>query len=265
MSQGNLHLKGVRVRRGGRFVLDIDNLEIPAGAFVGIVGTNGAGKTTLLKVCCGLLKPTAGAVMLAEAHLHLISSWRRTRLRRYIGYVPQQAEYNAELPFTLREVVAMGRASIRGMLRRLSRDDYKLVDEWTEKLGLGDQAGQTFASLSGGEQQKALIARAMVQQPSILMLDEPASNLDFNWKYELSRIVEELFGQTHTTVVMVSHETNLLPPSCRRVVLLHRGRVLADGDTDEVLSSAAMAQAYECNVRMVEIASRRYTAVEEEH
>ncbi len=263
MTEAILHLSGVKVKRGGRFVLDIDHLEIPAGTFVGIVGTNGAGKTTLLKVCCGLIRPTTGTVMLADAHLHTISSWQRTHLRRDIGYVPQQAEYNAELPFTVREVVAMGRVSTRGMLRRLSRDGYKLVDEWIERIGLGGQAMQTFASLSGGEQQKVLIARAMVQQPSILMLDEPGSNLDFNWKYELSRIVDKLFQQTRRTVLMVSHETNLLPPSCQRVVLLHRGRVLADGDTDEVLSSGEMAQAYECKVRMVEIAGRRYTAVEE--
>lgn len=264
MSEGILHLSGVKVRRGGRFVLDIDRLEISSGTFVGIVGTNGAGKTTLLKVCCGLLRPTAGVVMLAEERLHLISSWRRTHLRRDIGYIPQQAEYNAELPFTVREVVAMGRASIRGMFRRLNRDDYKLVDEWIEMLGLGDQAVQTFASLSGGEQQKVLIARAMVQQPSILMLDEPGSNLDFNWKYELSRIVEKLFQETHTTVLMVSHETNLLPSVCQRVVLLHRGKILGDGDADEVLKSEMLAQAYECKVQMVEIAGRRYTAVEQE-
>ncbi len=263
MTEGSLHLNGARVKRGGRFILDIDQLEIPAGTFVGIVGTNGAGKTTLLKVCCGLVRPTAGSVMLGDAHLHTISSWRRTHLRRYIGYIPQQAEYNAELPFTVREVVAMGRASIRGMLRRLNRHDYKLVDEWIERLGLGEQVVQTFASLSGGEQQKVIIARAMVQQPTILMLDEPGSSLDFNWKFELSRIVETLFQETHTTVVMVSHETNLLPPVCQRVVLLHRGRVLADGDADEVLNSEMLAQAYECKVRMVEIAGRRYTVVEE--
>ncbi len=263
MTDGSIHLRDIKVHRGGRLILDVERLDIPAGCFAGVIGTNGAGKTTLLRLCCGLIHPQRGVVMLSGTRLGSIGSWRGTNLRRYVGYVPQQAEYNADLPFTVREVVAMGRASARGLLRSLRRSDYDIVAQWLEKLGLDHRAGQTFASLSGGEQQKVLIARAMVQQPAILMLDEPGSNLDFNWKFELSRIVETVFGQTETTVVMVSHETGLLPPACRRIILLHDGKITADGTRDEVLNPDVLAQAYQCGIRTVDIAGRRYTAVEE--
>src|SRR4030042_615401 len=135
MTAGSLNLCGVRVRRSRRTILDVGSLEIPAGDFVGVVGANGAGKTTFLEVCTGLITPTEGCVTVDgqdPAHFH---PWRRCRLRQRIGYVPQSAEYNAELPFTLREVVAMGRTSVRPLLARLSDEDYATVDLWIERLG----------------------------------------------------------------------------------------------------------------------------------
>jgi iron complex transport system ATP-binding protein len=138
------------------------------------------------------------------------------------------------------------------------------VDQWLEKLGLGDRPSQIFSSLSGGEQQKALIARAMVQQPAILMLDEPGASLDFNWKYELSRIVEQVYVQTQVTVVMVSHEIHILPGVCRRVLLLDKGRIVADGAAEDVLSSRVLSDVYGCRVETVELIQRRYAAIRQE-
>jgi len=180
-------------------------------------------------------------------------------LRKQIGYIPQAAEYNAELPFTLRELVAMGRTSVRGLLKRLGKSDYDIVDGWIERLGLAQKSGQTFRSLSGGEQQKGLIARAMSQDPELLVLDEPCSNLDFNWKYQITELIEALHRQTGLTVLMVSHETSLLPSSCKRVALLHEGRLLADGDAETVLESDVVDRAYECRSESLKIAGRRYT------
>lgn len=254
-----MSLCGVEVRRRGRPILWVDALEIGAGDFVGIVGANGAGKTTLLKVCCGLIRPRCGEVRFDGVDLRSLSGWGKSGVRRRIGYVPQSAEYNAELPFTLREVVAMGRASVRGLLSRLERRDYQLVEEWIERLGLAGRGGQTFRSLSGGEQQKALIARAMVQEPEILMLDEPCSNLDFNWRYEITEIIDELYRGAGITIVMVSHETSLLPAGCGRVVLLDEGRVVADGGVEEVLGSEAFERAYGCRLEILHIGGRRYT------
>jgi len=259
VTAGSLDLSDVHVRRSGRTILQIERLEIPAGTFVGILGANGAGKSTLLKVCAGLIKPAGGVVRIDDCDLMTLGPWRKCHLRKRIGYIPQSAEYNAELPFTVREVVAMGRTSLRPLLTRLRRDDYEIIDRWIDRLGLSARREQTFRSLSGGEQQKVLIARAMSQDPEILMLDEPCANLDFNWKHQISEIVETLYLQSDVTVLMVSHETGVLPPACERIVLLAEGRLAADGPAAEVLAPASLQRAYDGAFETLVKGGRRYT------
>jgi iron complex transport system ATP-binding protein len=259
MTRGRLRLRGVEVHSRGRTILKVDDLEIPSASFAGIIGTNGAGKTTLLKVCCGLLKPERGTIELDDANLAELGAWNRSNLRKRIGYIPQAAEYNSELPFTLREVVCMGRISTKGLLTRLSKEDHAIVDRWIDRLGLSSLRNQTFRSLSGGEQQKALVARAMAQQPEILMLDEPCANLDFNWKYQITEIIEQLYHDVHMTILMVSHDTSVLPGACSRLVLLHEGNVLADGHIDDVLAAEALETAYQCRIEMRDVGGRKYT------
>jgi len=256
-----LNLSNVKVRRGRRIILDIKDLQVSSGQFIGIIGVNGAGKTTLLRVCCGLIKPDHGSVKFNNIDLTTISSWSKSNLRKCIGYIPQSTEYNAHLPFTLREVVAMGRISAKPLLTRLNKDDYDYIDYWIDKLGLTKQRNQTFRSLSGGEQQKVLIARAMSQEPAILMLDEPGANLDFNWKYQITSIIDQLYQRADITILMVSHETDLLPPSCNRVILLHEGKVLADGNADEVFASEMFERAYQCQFELINVGGRKYTLV----
>ena len=259
MIAGNLTISNVQVKRAGRIILDIENLQINAGDFTGIIGTNGAGKTTLLKICCGLIKTRRGLIKFDDRDFTHLSTWAKSNLRKHIGYIPQSVKYNPDLPFTLREVVAMGRTSTKPLLTRLNGDDYEIVDTWIDKLGLAEHRNQTFRTLSGGEQQKALIARAMAQNPRILMLDEPCSNLDLNWKYQITEIIEKLYEMTKITVLMVSHETSLLPACCHRAVLLHKGKLIADGSMDQVLESTAFERAYECRIETLNIGGRKYT------
>jgi len=258
MKNIRLYLHRTQLKRGGRLVLDIDDLDIPGGAFVGVIGVNGAGKSTFLKVCCGLLRPDRGTVQFGDCDLTKLSSWRKTNLRKRMGYIPQAAEYNADLPFTLREVVAMGRAGVKSLGARLTETDDEIIDFWIEKLGLMDRRNQTFRSLSGGEQQKSLIARAMAQEPALLMLDEPGANLDFHWKRQITDIIDRLHQHTGITVILVSHETNLLPASCRRIILLHEGKVLADDTAENVFASEALERAYQCRLETVEVERRKY-------
>jgi iron complex transport system ATP-binding protein len=258
MNDGSLILSEVRVLAPGRTILQIDRLEIPGGDFVGILGTNGAGKTTLLKVCMGLIRPDRGVVTLGGDDLTRLSGWRRCTLRRRIGYIPQAAEYNADLPFTVREVVAMGRTSVRPLLARLNEQDDEIIDRWIDALGLSERRTQTFRSLSGGEQQKVLIARAMAQDPRILMLDEPCASLDSRWRYQISEIVERLHRETRVTVLMVSHDTSVLPPACRRVLLLADGQLLGDGEADGVLTPEMLTRAYRGELATVRIGGRRH-------
>jgi ABC-type cobalamin/Fe3+-siderophores transport system ATPase subunit len=245
MMGGSLSLSGVRVRRSGRSILDIERLDIFSGGFVGVLGPNGAGKTTLLQVCTGLIRPGRGSVIVGGEDFSRLSAWHQSRLRKRIGYIPQATQYNADLPFTLREVVAMGRASVRPMLVPLNAEDRGIVDDWIGRVGLSDRRDQTFRSLSGGQQQKALIARAMAQEPDILLLDEPCANLDFIWRQRISEMIEELYRQTHVTVVMVSHETAVFPPACDRLLVLSQGRVVADGTPHDVLCAGMLQRTFE--------------------
>jgi iron complex transport system ATP-binding protein len=258
MTEGSLVLSEVQVRCPGRTILQIDRLEIPRGDFIGVIGTNGAGKTTLLKVCAGLIRPDAGSVMLDGSDLTRLGGWRKCVLRKHIGYIPQSAEYNADLPFTVREVVSMGRTSVRPLLARLNAQDRAIADRWIEALGLAARRDQTFRSLSGGEQQKVLIARAMAQDPRILMLDEPCASLDFRWRHQISEIVERLHRETGVTVLMVSHDTSVLPPTCRRVVLLADGCLLGDGDPDAILTPEMLGRAYRGDLVASMIGGRRH-------
>jgi ABC-type cobalamin/Fe3+-siderophores transport system ATPase subunit len=255
-----LHLSNIKVRRRGRIILDIDNLGISSGEFVGVIGPNGAGKTTFLKACCGLIKPNAGIVKFENIDWATIGCWTKSNLRKRIGYLPQSKEYNADLPFTLREVTIMGRASVKPLFSPLNEKDNSHADYWIERFGLLEQQNQTFRSLSGGEQQKVLIARAMVQNPVILLLDEPGSNLDFTSKYELRSLIDDLYERTGITVLMVSHEIDLLPASCKRVVLMHHGKVVIDGSAAEVLTGRVLGKAYQHSLKVVDIGGYKYTA-----
>ncbi len=228
MAEVELEARDLVIVRSGKEILHIDHLRIKPGQLVHLIGANGAGKTTLMQTFCGLLKPTRGKVWFNQVDLYGLNVWQRCRLRRRIGYIPQSAEYNTDLPFTVREVVAMGRASVQPLLRGLSGLDFEQVDEWIHRLGMTDHRDQTFRSLSGGEQQKALIARAMVQEPNLLLLDEPTSNLDFHWKQMITQLVHQLRDQMKLTVLMISHEISLLERHMERTILLDRGRILAD-------------------------------------
>lgn len=258
MKGTSLQISQLQVIAGKKKILDIKGLNIKAGEFVAITGTNGAGKTTLLKVFCELIKPNQGSVIFNDIDLHKTTSWKQSNLRKHIGYIPQAAEYNAELPFTVNEVVAMGPTARKPLLQRLNSKDQETINYWINQVGLSDRENQTFRSLSGGQQQKALIARAMATEPGILMLDEPCSNLDFNWKYQITEMIDKLYQTNKMTVLIVCHEINLLPQSCDRIILLHDGKVVADGDKEQVINSQAISDAYQCEIQIVRVGDRDY-------
>ena len=214
------------VRRGSHTILQIPQLSIEQSECVALIGPNGAGKTTLLKLCGGLIRPSRG-------HVQLGSRLNRTK----IGYIPQQAEYSAHLPFTVREVVAMGRNTPANLFRRLTKTDHEIADFWLSEMGLTDRQNQTFRSLSGGQQQKALIARAMTAEPKLLLLDEPGSNLDPGWKSQLKNILNQLYDKYRMTILLISHELNLIPACCRRLIFLDRGTIFTDGNRQQVLET----------------------------
>lgn len=167
-----------------------------------------------------------------------------TQLRRRVAYLAQLLAPGSEMPLTLREVVAIGRTGRAGWLRRLHRHDWQLVDHWIDHLGLGGVARQLYGVLSGGERRKALLAMAMVQQPELLLLDEPTANLDVFWREQIVRTLDELQRETSLTIVLVCHDLEAIPNCARHVLVLREGHPVAEGLTAEVLQGELITELY---------------------
>ncbi len=239
-----IRIEGLRVNLGGRRVLDVDRLCVAAGEVLAVLGPNGAGKSTLLRVCAGYQRPSAGQVSVLGERLDRLGGFGITRLRCRIGYVPQMLAVAGELPVTVREVVAIGRGGIRGLLRPLDRQDWSIVDDWIERMGLSRVAHQAYAQTSGGEQRKALLARAMVQRPELLLLDEPSAHLDVGAREQMVQTIDRLHHILNLGIVLVCHEVEVLPPACRRVLILNRGSIEAVGTPEEALTAPRVRSLY---------------------
>lgn len=251
MTPPAISILDLHVRAGQRTILSVDALDIAAGEITTILGPNGAGKSTLLRTCLGFQRPTTGRVRLLGKRVETLGSWELSRLRRRVGYMPQILAGRSQMPLTVREVVAIGRTGLAGLLRPLRSGDWRIVDEWIDRLGLSRLAGQRYADVSGGEQRKALLARAMAQQPDVLLLDEPTANLDLAWREEIVVRLDGLHEQTHTTIVLVCHELEVIPRACRRVVLLVDGRLAEAGTPEEVLSAPRVRSLYGPRLRVL--------------
>lgn len=249
-------LDGLGVRAGRRTLLSVERLRVGGGELLGLLGPNGAGKSTLLRCLLGLQGRVSGRAIVLGQEWAALGAGARAALRRRIGYVPQLLPVRGEMPLTVREVVAIGRTGLAGLLRPLQREDWRIVDEWMERLGLSGLARQGFGEISGGEQRKTLIARAMAQQPELLLLDEPTANLDLGWRERIVAIIDELYRSMPLTVVLVCHELEVLPVSCGRVVILDGGRVLDDGEPETVLSSDRIASLYGPGLNVIRCGGR---------
>lgn len=245
----------LEVRRAGRQILSVDRWEVRAGCLTGILGPNGAGKSTLLKSLTGVVNPCPGSVHVLGHDIGRLNSFALTRLRRRVAYLAQLLAPGSEMPLTLREVVSIGRTGRAGLFQPLTASDWRLADQWVERLGLAAVADQPYATLSGGEQRKALLAMAMVQEPEILLLDEPTANLDVFWREQVVAALEVLH-ETNLTIVLVCHDLEALPPSTDRVLVLQHGQLVAQGPCDDVLSPQLAEDLYGSNLTVLRRGAR---------
>jgi len=216
------------------------DLTVPRGQFVTVLGPNGAGKTTLLEAINGMLPATGGRL---EVLGHDVARHGR-QVRRRCGYVIQNFALDPLDPFLTRDVVMMARAGRIGVLRFPGRRDREAVDNALAMVGMAGFARRPVGKLSGGEFQKVLIARAIAQDPDLLLLDEPFANLDVDARREAQRILDGWMEDRGLTVLMVSHDIANVPPSCDRIVVMHKGRVIMDGPRDEVLASEDLGRMF---------------------
>ena len=243
--------EGLTVLRGGTRLLDRVSLRIATGEFLAVLGPNGAGKSTLLQTLPALIACTGGLTVLGQ-RLDRLSALKRNALRRRIGYVPQlQSRPSPVLPLCVREVVELG------CLDRPARVALAL-----EETGLAALAERPYHVLSGGEQRKVHLARALAGEPELLLLDEPAGHLDLRWQEWITQWLGRLWRRGGLTVIMVTHDLRHLPAGISRVALLQEGRLLREGPPATTLQPEVLSNLFGWPLRVIE-ADGRYHAIPE--
>lgn len=237
---------GYRGARGERRVLDGLDLAVDRGEMVALLGANGSGKTTLLNVMAGTIRPSAGAIELFGRPL---ASWSRAEIARSVAVLPQSLELPAG--FRVAEVVAMGRTAHGARWFGWTPADLRAVEDALRDADAAGLADRPVTELSGGERQRVLVALALAQEPSLLLLDEPTTHLDVAHAAWLLASVARLRQLRGLTVVLVLHDLLLASAWSPRIAVLHAGRIVADGPPEEALRADVVRDAYGVAVETV--------------
>ena len=238
-----IKFSNVQLGYGKRVVLNALNFEIQKGDFFGIVGPNGAGKTTLLKAILGLLKPVKGEInFLKNGKGH----------KKSIGYVPQHASVDEIFPVTTLEMVLMGRYAKMGIFKRSKNRDYKIANKMLKNVGMKNLSKRNYRELSGGQKQRTLIARAMVSEPDILILDEPVEGMDVQGEIAIMELIKVLHAEYSLTAILVCHDLNIVANYVKTLSIIHKN-TLKLGPVDSILNEETMSKVYGTQVKIVNI------------
>jgi len=240
-----LDIAGLEVGYGRRTVLDGLDLSVPRGRVLGLLGPNGAGKSTLIKAVSRIVRPTGGRVAWDGTDLASLS---RRDLARVVAYVPQSIELTFSL--SVREAVLLGRTPYFGARPR--RADHEKVEDAIVRLGLTDLADRSVTELSGGQAQRVLIARALAQEPQVLLLDEPTSALDLRYQLQTLHLAHQVATTRDVAVVVSLHDLNHAARFCDEVAFLLGGRILRSGPAPEVYTPELVEQVYGVRVDLTE-------------
>ena len=246
--QDLLRLDNIGVRLGGRQILAGVSFTVAPGQFTGLIGPNGAGKTTLLRVILGLQAPTEGRVLLG-------GSPRPRRGGRLIGYVPQKLAIDQDMPLRARDVVGLGIDGHKPGFALPSASRRRLVTEALREVGAESYADARIGELSGGEQQRVLIAHALIGKPKLLLLDEPLANLDLKSEQGIVSVLARLAREQRIAVLISAHDMNPLMRETDTVVYVAAGRAAA-GRTDEVIRSEVLTALYGSHVDVLHVHGR---------
>ena len=242
-----LDVDGVNVAFSGRQILDDVSFTVGAGEFTGLIGPNGAGKTTLLRVILGLQRTDGGTVT--------VQGQPRSGRRQAVGYVPQKVLLDPDMPIRAKDLVALGADGNRYGLRLPSRQRGEAVREMLHAVDAERFADARVGNLSGGEQQRVLIAQALISRPRLLLLDEPLANLDLRSGQEIIGLLARLAREQQIAVLLSAHEMNPLLPVMDRVVYLAAGHA-ASGPTAEVITTEVLSRLYGYHVEVLHVAGR---------
>ncbi|MDN6161716.1 MAG: heme ABC transporter ATP-binding protein [Atopostipes sp.] len=241
---------------GNKKVLKEINLSIRKGESLGIIGPNGSGKTSLLELLSGVVKAKKGQIYYEGKN---IQNYPRKELARSLAVLQQKA-----LPvmnFTVREVVKMGRYPHQNWLGEEKKDSQKLIDNILRKMTLLSLENRELSQLSGGERQRVALAKVMVQEPSLVMLDEPTTYLDIGHQIQLMDQIQSWQTETNLTVISVLHDLNLAALYCEQLILMHEGKIIKKGRAREVLKKDLIKKVYGTSPVIIEHPSRKVPQV----
>jgi ABC-type cobalamin/Fe3+-siderophores transport system ATPase subunit len=255
MVKNIISIKNVSVSFREHVALSGVSLDIAEGAFVSVIGPNGAGKTTLLTVINGIGRVLSGSVDvfgLRAARSNI------NGIRKRIGYVPQHFAIDPRSPVSVREAVSIGRFAKIGLFGRWSESDDKKVNEAMDIVGIGHLWSKPAGHLSGGEHQKVSIARALAQEPEMILFDEPTSNLDPRAQNDIIKLIEKIYAEKKYTIVFVTHILSHIPHSCTDVVLMKSGRIAGSGPADAMLEQGILSKLYDFPMQVSIVHGRKH-------
>lgn len=223
------------------------SFDVERGEFVCVLGPNGCGKTTTLKTVLGLLPPLGGAIEMDGASTVEMTEAERAR---HFAYIPQS--HTPPFPFTVADVVILGRTPYINKLARVGEHDKEVAYDCMERMGIVQFANRPYTQLSGGQQQLVLIARALTQEPDLLVMDEPTASLDFGNQQLVLKQMRKL-ADAGTSVLMVTHDPDHALFCAHRVIVMEAGQILTEGDPNSVLDSACLERIYHTDVKVIDV------------
>lgn len=240
-----LEIKNINFCYDSIKALENVTFNVDNGEILGIIGPNGSGKTTLLRCINGVLQPKIGTVLIDRED---ISNLGRKEIAKKIGVVPQNT--SIAFPFTVLDIVLMGREPHLGRFDRETKEDLEIAENAMRLTNTQHLAERLIDEISGGEKQRVVIARALTQEPEILLLDEPTLHLDINHQLEILELVRMLAKEKGLTVISVFHDLNLAARFCDNLILLDSGKIISIGSPNMVLTSENIRKVYRVNVEV---------------
>lgn len=232
----NIRTENIKVNIGSLDILKGIDINVDNREFVGIIGPNGSGKSTFLKCIYRILKPTSGIVKLDDKSIKDLTI-KETAKR--MAVVAQHNHYNFD--FSVKEIVLMGRSPHKKAMERDNEEDYKIMEESLKRVDMLSFKDRSFSTLSGGEQQRIILARALAQKTDCLILDEPTNHLDIKYQLQLMSIVKSL----NVEVISAIHDLNIAAMYCDKIYVLKNGEVVAYGNPKEILTPKLIKEVYE--------------------
>lgn len=242
MTQIKIEAQDIKISYNTTEILKQVSITAGKKEFIGLIGPNGSGKSTLLKCIYRVLKPKGGCIRLDDQEIQNMS-YKDSAKR--MAVVAQHNYYNFD--FSVREVVMMGRSPHKRALERENKQDYEIVEEALATVGMKKFADRSFSTLSGGEQQRVILARALAQKTPCLILDEPTNHLDITHQLQLMKIVKGL----DVTVISAIHDLNIAAMFCDRIYILKNGRIVGEGTPKEVLTPKVIWEVYEVESEII--------------